>query len=156
MENEYLLRNALTFLFPALILADMIWFWMTRSGRRKAYEKVRQGGISALRKMSWQDFERYCGLFFENKGYSVKLCGLGGADGGIDLLLRKRGKTTLVQCKHWKQKVSVMTVREMYGIMHANRYHAVIIVALTGFTREAHQWADGKPISLMSGADLVP
>lgn len=156
MDNEYLLTQALIWLFPTLIIADMIWYWMTRSNRRKAYEKVRQGGIAALKKMSWQDFERFCGLHFESKGYKVQLCGLGGADGGIDLLLRKRGKTTLVQCKHWKQRVSVMTVREMFGIMHANKYDAVIIVALTGFTREAQQWAAGKPISLLSGTDLVP
>lgn len=156
MNYKYLLEQALIYLFPALILCDMVIHWMTKKTRRKAYEKVRQGGIAALKRMSWQDFERFCGLHFENKGFKVQLCGLGGADGGIDLLLRKRGKTTMVQCKHWKGKVSVMTVREMFGIMHANRYDAVIIVALTGFTREAQQWAAGKPISLLSGTDLVP
>lgn len=159
MDNDYLLEQALTWLFPSLLLADLLWYWITRPAarlRRKAYEKVRQGGIAALKAMSWQDFERFCGLHFENQGYKVKLCGLGGADGGIDLLLSKRGKTTLVQCKHWKQRVSVMTVREMYGIMHANKYHAVIIVALTGYTREAQQWAAGKPILLLAGKDLVP
>lgn len=155
MDNKILIEQALYYLFPAIILIDMIWYWSNRSNRQKAYLEVRRGGIQALKTMSWQDFERFCGLHFESKGYRVQLCGLGGADGGIDLLLRRRGKTTMVQCKHWKSRVSVMTVREMFGIMHANRYDAVIIVALSGYTREAQQWAAGKPISLLSGADLI-
>ncbi|MBI6882916.1 restriction endonuclease [Pseudomonas putida] len=155
MDNKILIEQALYYLFPAIILIDMIWYWSKRSNRQKAYLEVRRGGIQALKTMSWQDFERFCGLHFESKGYRVQLCGLGGADGGIDLLLRKRGKTTMVQCKHWKSRVSVMTVREMFGIMHANRYDAVIIVALSGYTREAQQWAAGKPISLLSGVDLI-
>lgn len=155
MDNKILIEQALYYLFPAIILIDMIWYWSNRSNRQKAYLEVRRGGIQALKTMSWQDFERFCGLHFESKGYRVQLCGLGGADGGIDLILRRRGKTTMVQCKHWKSRVSVMTVREMFGIMHANRYDAVIIVALSGYTREAQQWAAGKPISLLSGADLI-
>jgi restriction system protein len=156
MYDRDMLELAAKCLFPALVVCSILVSWISRKNRKKAYAKIRNGGIAALKKMSWQDFERYCGLHFENKGYKVQLCGLGGADGGIDLILKKRGKTTMVQCKHWKSRVSVMTVREMFGVMHANRYDAVIIVALTGYTREAQQWAAGKPISLLSGNDLVP
>lgn len=156
MFDKDTLELAITFLFPALIICSSLVSWISGKNRKKAYEKIRNGGIAALKKMTWQDFERYCGLHFESKGYKVQLCGLGGADGGIDLILKKRGRTTMVQCKHWKSRVSVMTVREMFGVMHANGYDAVIIVALTGYTREAQQWAAGKPISLLSGTDLVP
>ena len=45
-----------------------------------------------------------------------------GSDGGIDLRLKKSGNVFLVQCKHWKtQKVDVRIVREMYGLMTAER-----------------------------------
>lgn len=155
MNSSDMLEIFLIFSFPALIAIDWLYGKIFKPNRRRAYSRIRLRGISALKKMSWQDFERFCGLHFERLGYRVKLCGLGGADGGLDLLLKKHGKTTMVQCKHWKGKVTVTTVREMYGIMHANNYDSVIIVALTGFTREAKQWASGKPISLMAGTDLL-
>ena len=155
MSNEDKLQLALIFSFPAMVIIDLIYWRIFQPNRKRAYFRIRSKGISALKKMSWQDFERFCGLHYERQGYKVRMCGLGGADGGLDLLLKKHGKTTMVQCKHWKGKVSVTTVREMYGVMCANSYDAVIIVALTGFTREAKQWAAGKPISLVSGADIL-
>ena len=39
-----------------------------------------------------------------------------GADGGIDLVLRKGSERFLVQCKQWRAyKVGVNVVRELYG-----------------------------------------
>jgi|GEM_PF-2308834 len=35
------------------------------------------------------------------------------ADGGVDLIARKNGETTVVQCKHWQAwKAGLMPVRE--------------------------------------------
>jgi restriction system protein len=57
-------------------------------------------------------FERLVGEAFRRQGYAVEETGLGGADGGIDLILRKDSRRTLVQCKHWKrQQVGVSVVR---------------------------------------------
>ncbi len=142
-------------IFPTIIVLDFIFTRLSRRGKKKKFLKIKSKGYGGLKSMTWQDFERFCGLYFELQGYKVKLCGLGGADGGIDLLLRKRWKTTLVQCKHWKANVGVTTVREMYGIMHANNYDAVIIAALNGFTKEAKDWAKGKPIKLIRGIEMV-
>ncbi len=112
-------------------------------------------GIKALQAISWQEFEKMCAAYFETQGYSVKMCGLGGADGGIDLILRKRRKKILVQCKHWKSKVGVSIVREMFGVMHAQKFDSVIIIGTAGFTKEARDWAKGQPIRLMNGYDLL-
>lgn len=148
-----MLGLALVSIVPAM-LTHKLWLWW-RNRPRRLYRIAHRKGISAIKQMSWQDFERLCGQYFKQKGYKVEMCGLGGADGGMDLLLRKRGKITLVQCKHWKARVGVTTVREMFGIMHAQDMDGVIIVALSGFTREAKLWAEGKPIKLMGGRDLL-
>jgi restriction system protein len=58
------------------------------------------------------------GEAFRRQGYTVEETSLGGADGGIDLILRKDGRRTLVQCKQWKrQRVGVNIVREMAGLL---------------------------------------
>lgn len=81
---------------------------------------------------------------------------MGGADGGIDLVLRRDGKRTLVQCKQWRhQQVGVSVVREMYGLLAHHRADAVLIVSSGGFTRDAQTFIVGKPITLVAGEDLL-
>ena len=76
----------------------------------------------------------------------------GGADGGVDIRLVKNGETHLVQCKQWRSnKVGVNIVREMFGVMTAQKAASVIIVTSGHFTREAQDFAAGKPIQLVDG-----
>lgn len=113
-------------------------------------------GLDSLAAIGWRDFERLVGEAFRRQGYSVEETGLGGADGGIDLILRKHGQRTLVQCKHWRrEKVPVNVVREMYGLLAHHGAHAVRIATVGGFTKDAARFADGKPIGLIDGATLL-
>ena len=106
--------------------------------------------------MNWQQFEQLTGEAFRRQGYAVEETGLGGADGGIDLLLRKYGQTTLVQCKQWRNRqVGVSIVREMYGVLIHESAHAVKIVALGDYTTDARRFSEGKPIELIHGGDLI-
>jgi restriction system protein len=80
----------------------------------------------------------------------------GGADGGVDLVLRREGQMTVVQCKRWKDKpVRVQTVRELYGVMIDRRANAAKLVATTNFTSDAIAFARGKPIELVDSAALL-
>lgn len=109
----------------------------------------------ALNDMSWQQFEALVGEAFRRKGYAVTETGGGGADGGIDLALKKDGETFLVQCKQWKAyKVSVTTVRELYGVMAAEGATGGFVVTSGVFTDEARAFAVGRNIELMDGKAL--
>ncbi|HYP67540.1 MAG TPA: restriction endonuclease [Thiobacillaceae bacterium] len=109
----------------------------------------------ALNDMSWQQFEALVGEAFRLKGYVVTETGGGGADGGIDLVLRKEGETFLVQCKQWKAyKVGVSTVRELYGVMAAKAAVGGYVVTSGVFTDEAQAFAAGRNIKLMDGKAL--
>jgi restriction system protein len=115
-----------------------------------------QTGIESIRQMSWRQFEQLTGEAFRRQGYAVEETGLGGADGGIDLKLRKNGQTTLVQCKQWRnQRVDVKTVREMLGVLVHECADAVIIVAVGDYTPDARRFAQGKPIELIRGDKLL-
>lgn len=116
----------------------------------------RQRSVDALRQMSWQEFERVVGEFFRRQGYQVDETGLGGADGGVDLLIRRAGEATIVQCKQWKSTgVGAPVVREMYGLMIHHGASRVAVVCLGKFTKEARAFAQGKPIDLINGQDFV-
>ncbi|MEP6898813.1 MAG: restriction endonuclease [Rhodanobacter sp.] len=134
-------------------IAALFSFFGRRS-RRQLLDK--QTGIGSLAQMNWQQFELLAGEAFRRQGYAVEETGLGGADGGIDLILRKDGRTTLVQCKQWQNwQVGVKVVREMYGLLMHHQAAAVKIVALGDYTSEARRFAQGKPIELIHGGDLI-
>ena len=110
---------------------------------------------STLNDMSWQEFEMLVGEAFRRKGYAVVENGGGGADGGVDLVLRKDGEKFLVQCKQWKAyKVGVTTIRELYGVMAAQGATGGFVVTSGVFTQEAKEFADGRNIDLIDGVAL--
>ena len=125
------------------------------SAKRKRLLET-QTGLESLRAMSWREFEMLVGEAFRSQGYAIQETGLGGADGGMDLILRKDGKITLVQCKQWKtQRVDVKVVREMFGLLTHHGAAAVKIVAVGDYTADAQRFAQGKPIELIHGEALL-
>jgi restriction system protein len=106
--------------------------------------------------MSWQEFEQLIGECFRRHGFRISETGQGGADGGVDLLLRRGSEKVLVQCKQWKtSSVGAPVVREMFGLMTHHSADRVKIVCCGKFTREAVAFAAGKPIDLVGGEALL-
>ena len=74
----------------------------------------------------------------------------------MDLVLRKGGKTTVAQCKRWRDaQVGVQPVRELFGVMHAAGAHAAIFVSSGSYTSDAAEFARGQPIRLIAGEELA-
>lgn len=114
------------------------------------------GDSSALNAMSWQEFEQMTGEWFRRKGYAITEVGGTGSDGGIDLIVRKDGEKFLVQCKQWRStKVGVGVVRELFGVMAAERAAGGFVVTSGTFTDDAKKFAQGRNVELLDGATLT-
>lgn len=110
---------------------------------------------AALHGMSWTEFELLVGEAFRKQGYTVTEVGGGGADGGVDLVLKKGGETFLVQCKQWKAtQVRVQVVRELFGVMVARGATGAFVVTSGGFSPDARAFAEGRNITLVDGQKL--
>lgn len=125
-------------------------------GKQRGQLLDKQSGLESIRTMSWQEFELLVGEAFKRKGFEVKEHGGGGADGGIDLILTKNGKKSIVQCKRWKTfSIGVPLIRELYGVMTAESASDCIFVSSGNYTAEARLFAEGKPIWLIDGSELL-
>jgi restriction system protein len=123
---------------------------------KTAHLLERQTGIDSIRELPWKRFEDLLGEAYRRQGYQVQETLGGGADGGVDLVLRRDGAVTLVQCKRWKGKpVPVQTVRELFGVLHDRGAASAKLVATSRFTSEAIAFAKGKPIQLVDSDALV-
>ncbi len=147
-------------------LAPLAWVFMLACWGAALVSYLKQGqrrrlldeqtGMESLRAIDWRSFEMLVGEAFRRQGYSVKETGLGGPDGGIDIVLTKDGKTILVQCKQWRNRqVNVKVVREMYGLLAHHGAAAVKIVSTGSYTPDAERFAQGKPIELIRGEELL-
>ena len=139
---------AAVFLLPAVVsYADRI---------RKARLLDRQQNLESIRDLPWRRFEELVAEAFRRDGYAVIENAGTGADGGVDIRLRKGEESYLVQCKNWrKQRIGVATVREMFGVLVAESAREVFVVCSGAFTAEAVRFAKGKPINLVDGDTLM-
>ena len=104
---------------------------------------------------TWREFEVLVGEYFRRQGFSVLDNGGGGPDGGVDLLLKKGSDRYLVQCKQWRARsVGVVPVRELYGVMAAQRVAGGFVVTSGEFTQQARSFAEGREIQLINGRAL--
>ena len=159
LVSQSLFRTLATvgqYLLPFAFLVGAAMSAYGRYKRRALHARVAASpDQGALNDMSWQKFEALVGEAFRRKGYSVTERGGGGADGGIDLALKKGGEIFLVQCKQWRAlKVGVSIVRELYGVMAAKGATGGFVVTSGVFTDEAHAFVRGKNIELMDGKAL--
>jgi hypothetical protein len=101
------------------------------------------------------EFEAWSGMLFRLLGYQVKNT-QEVADHGIDLELSgPDARYGLVQCKRYRGTVGEPTVRDLYGtLIHENGDHAWLVTT-GGISRQAYEWAAGKPIDLWDGLRLV-
>ena len=141
----------LALLFFALIAIGSFLF------SKKRHRLVdEQTSLEKLRETGWKDFEYLVAESFRRQGYAVEYSLGRGADGGVDLTLRRNGRTLLVQCKQWKVfSVGAPVIREMFGLMTAEKADEAIIVTSGKFTRDAQDFAAGKPIQLIDGLKLL-
>lgn len=146
--------NIMSWLLLAVGLLGAAMSWIGQQHRRKLLDA--QQGLESIAALGWRHFEQLVGEAFRRQGYTVEETGLGGADGGIDLILRKNGCRVLVQCKQWRRRqIPVNVVREMYGLLAHHNADRVKIVCTGTYTRDAANFAQDKPIELIGGEELL-
>jgi restriction system protein len=145
------------YLLPFAFLIGAVMSAAAQLKRTTLFEGVRGGSsAAALNDMTWHEFEMLVGEAFRRDGYAVTENGGGGADGGIDLILKKGGEKFLVQCKQWRAyKVGVTTIRELYGVMAAGGAAGGFVVTSGVYTTEAKSFAEDRNIDLIDGNELM-
>lgn len=123
--------------------------------RREEARKRKVRTLEELQHFSGKEFEDLIANLFRKDGYIVRQCG-GSGDQGVDMILHiTNTEKDVVQCKRWKSDIGSPVVREFYGaMMHSNARHGFIITTAV-FSSSARRFVAGKPITLISGPDII-
>lgn len=115
-----------------------------------------------LAAMDWQDFENLIREIFEQEfntnGGEVKIT-QASRDGGVDAVAFDpdpiRGGKIVIQAKRYTNVVGVSAVRDLYGTVMNEGATKGILVTTSHFGNDAYSFAQGKPLTLMDGANLL-
>jgi restriction system protein len=138
-----------------LILGPVLYSERTNGSDdlRKRFTKVQT--IPQMLALEPSEFEVWSGMLFQLLGYQVENT-QDVADHGIDLVVvGPEARYGLVQCKRYRGTVGEPTVRDLFGTMTHERSDHAWLVTTGGISRQARDWASGKPIDLWDGLRLV-
>ena len=166
------------FLFPLTWIPSYIFgSWLTRTAGNhwrkrqpdwdsyRPYQEAAQQykiAINAYRtgRLQWwgnlkgREFEQELAKLYRRGGYSVQL-NKGTKDGGVDLVLKRDGKSFLVQCKGHANAVGPGPVRDLYGTFVHQGGTEAWLISTSGFTKAARAFAEKKPIRLITILELL-
>jgi len=104
------------------------------------------------------EFESLITNLFQRMGLETKLT-QASRDGGVDCVAFDPrpvlGGKVVVQAKRYKNTVGVSAVRDLFGTMHNEGASKGILVTTSGYGKAAYEFANGKPIELLDGSNLI-
>ena len=129
--------------------------------RREAERQRREAERAERRKLLeyWEslrdtEFEEELAVIYRHKGYHVKTTPTTG-DQGVDLFLKKDGKTSIVQCKGQKARAGSPIVLSLIGARENKRADRAILACTGGFTQGAINVAKSNSIKLISTVEIA-
>ncbi len=123
----------------------------------KAY-RVRLADAKTLKnllELSPHAFEILVAKLFRAYGHQAEVAG-GTSDHGVDIFVdNNHGEKWIVQCKRYRGSVGEPVLRDLFGTLQHEGAHRAYLMTTGSFTRQAVDWAEGKPIILYDGEGLV-
>jgi restriction system protein len=115
-----------------------------------------------LAAMEWEDFEHLVAQLFEwefsKNGIEVKVT-RASRDRGVDAILFDpdplKGGKYVIQAKRYTRTVDVSAVRDLYGTVMNEGANRGILITTASYGPDAYEFANGKPISLVDGPNLL-
>ena len=115
-----------------------------------------------LASMSWEDFEHLVRELFEqefrSRGGEVRVT-RSSSDGGVDAVAFDpdpiSGGKIVIQAKRYTRTVGLAAVRDLYGTVMNEGASKGILVTTADYGPDAYQFANGKPLTLLNGANLL-
>ena len=111
-----------------------------------------------LMELTPSEFETLITNLFEKMGLETRLT-QASRDGGVDCVAYDPrpifGGKVVIQAKRYKHTVGVSAVRDLFGTMQNEGASKGILVTTSGYGRASFEFAEGKPLELLSGSHLL-
>jgi restriction system protein len=104
------------------------------------------------------EFEALITNLFERMGLETRMT-QASRDGGVDCVAFDPrpifGGKVVIQAKRYTHTVGVSAVRDLFGTMQNEGASKGILVTTSGYGKASFEFAEGKPMELLSGSNLL-
>jgi restriction system protein len=111
-----------------------------------------------LMELSFREFEALITNLFEKMGLETRQT-QASRDGGVDCVAFDNrpifGGKVIIQAKRYKNTVGVSAVRDLFGTLQNEGASKGILVTTSGYGAASFEFAAGKPLELLTGANLL-
>src|SRR6266700_3570996 len=111
-----------------------------------------------LMELTPSEFESLITNLFQKMGLETRLT-QASRDGGVDCVAYDTrpifGGKVVIQAKRCKHTVGVSAVRDLFGTLQNEGASKGILVTTSGYGKAAFEFAQGKPLELLSGSHLL-
>ncbi len=111
-----------------------------------------------LMELSYTEFENLITNLFMKMGLESRQT-QASRDGGVDCVAYDPrpifGGKVVIQAKRYRNTVGVASVRDLYGTVQNEGASKGILVTTSGYGQASYDFAKGKPLELLSGANLL-
>jgi restriction system protein len=111
-----------------------------------------------LMELTPSEFESLITNLFEKMGLETRQT-QPSRDGGVDCVAYDPrpifGGKVVIQAKRYKNTVGVSAVRDLYGTMQNEGASKGILVTTSGYGKASFEFAENKPLELLSGSNLL-
>jgi restriction system protein len=108
--------------------------------------------LQTVSAMPWPAFAGALDAAFQRDGYQVQR----GAAPGVDFVLQRQGRTTLVSARRWKAaRIGLEPLRELQAAREAADAQEALCIALGEFTENTRPFVREHNISLWQSAELT-
>jgi restriction system protein len=111
-----------------------------------------------LMELTPTEFEGLITNLFEKMGLDTKQT-QASRDGGVDCVAYDSrpifGGEVVILAKRYKHTVGVSAVRDLFGTMQNEGATKGILVTTSGYGQASHEFANGKPLELIDGGNLL-
>ncbi len=111
-----------------------------------------------LMELTPSEFESLITNLFQKMGLEARQT-QASRDGGVDCVAFDPrpifGGKVVIQAKRYKDTVGVSAVRDLYGTVMNEGASKGILITTSGFGKASFEFAEGKPLELLSGSNLL-
>jgi restriction system protein len=108
--------------------------------------------LQAVSALPWPAFARVLEVAFQRDGYQVQR----GAAPGVDFVLQRQGRTTLVSARRWKAaRIGLEPLRELQAAREAADAQEALCIALGEFTDNTRPFVREHNITLWQSTELA-
>ena len=138
-----------------LITAIVAVIFLLRKLKKLVKKKrLLQSNIYDIDLLSGEDFELFLYYFYKKHKCRVRLTPYT-HDFGADLVVRKRGKTIVIQAKRYRDRVGIKAVQEVIGSMAYYRAKQGMVITNSYYTQSAYVLAKSNGITLIGRNALI-